>query len=78
MYNLAEYSDNYLGTSGSLWQFKREKTRVTNDGNPDNIATNNSTTFEYKPSNTGKTAADGANGKVTGAKLVLTLKSILN
>ena len=25
MYNLIEYSDNYSDTSGSLWQFKRDK-----------------------------------------------------
>ena len=25
MYNLIEYSDNYSGTSGSLWQFKRDE-----------------------------------------------------
>ena len=25
MYNLTKYSDNYSDTSGSLWQFKRDK-----------------------------------------------------
>ena len=28
MYNLIEYSDNYLDTSGSLWQFKRVESNV--------------------------------------------------
>ena len=27
MYNLIDYSDNYSDTSGSLWQFKRDKYR---------------------------------------------------
>ena len=37
MYNLIEYSDNYFDTSGSLWNFKRDKivnnADVTNDDN---------------------------------------------
>ena len=28
MYNMIEYSDNYLDTSGSLWQFKRVESNV--------------------------------------------------
>ena len=50
MYNLIEYSDNYSDTSGSLWQFKRGKSPVTNAGNPDNVSTANSTSFKYKSS----------------------------
>ena len=30
MCNLIEYSDNYLDTSGSLWQFKRDDVPVNN------------------------------------------------
>ena len=37
MYNLIEHSDNYSGTSGRLWDFKRDQTvnnaNVTNDYN---------------------------------------------
>ena len=50
MYNLIEYSDNYSDTSGSLWQFKRDESPVTNAGNNDNIPTANSTSFKYKSS----------------------------
>ena len=50
MFNLIEYSNNYSDASGSLWQFKRDESLVTNDGNPDNVSTNNSTTFKYKSS----------------------------
>ena len=39
MYNLIEYSDNYSDTSGSLWQFKRDKSPVTNAGNSGNVFT---------------------------------------
>ena len=41
MYNLIEYSNNYSDTSGSLWQFKRDESPLTNDGNSDNFSINN-------------------------------------
>ena len=50
MYNLIEYSDNYSDTSGSLWQFKRDESPLTNDGNSDNVSINNYTSFAYKSS----------------------------
>ena len=50
MYNLIEYSDNYLKTSGSLWQYYR-------DG-PNDIITG-SESFKYKIKITGKTPAAG-------------------
>ena len=28
IYNLTDYSDNYLDTSGSLWQFKRDELSI--------------------------------------------------
>ena len=45
-----EYSDNYSDTSGSLRQFKRVESPVTNAGNPGNVSTTNSTSFKYKSS----------------------------
>ena len=48
IYNLIEYSDNYSGTSGSLWQIKRDERRVKNAGNSDNISTANSRSLKYK------------------------------
>ena len=49
IYNLIEYSDTYSDSSGSLWQFKRDELRVTNAGNPpDNVSTNNLTSFTCK------------------------------
>ena len=41
MYNLIEYSDNYLDTSGSLWQFKRDESYMNNLGSPTDVATLN-------------------------------------
>ena len=46
-YNLAEYSDNYSNTSGSLWQFKRDEIERDVDGNH---IPNNSSSFKYKSS----------------------------
>ena len=48
MYNLIECSDNYLDTSGRLWQFERDESSVTAAANPDNVSTANSTSFKHK------------------------------
>ena len=48
MYNLIEYSDNYVKTSGSLWQYYRDEPN-------DNLA--NSESFKFKVKITGKTQA---------------------
>ena len=58
MYNLIEYSDNFSDISVSLWQFKRDESPVTDAGNPDNISTADSQSFEYKSSILGKPAAN--------------------
>ena len=61
MYNLIEYSDNYSDTSGSLWQFKRDESPVTNGGNPENVSVDNSSSFKYKSSFKGDSAAAAGN-----------------
>ena len=50
MYNLIEYSDDYLKTSGSLWQYYKDEPN-------DTIA--DSESFKSKVKITGKTPADG-------------------
>ena len=47
MYKLVEYSDNYLDTSGSLCQFKRDKQNMNNE-NPASVPTDDSSYFKYK------------------------------
>ena len=54
MYNLLEYSDNYADSSGSLYQFKRDESPMNDAGNPNNVASDNSTSFKYKASLLGK------------------------
>ena len=75
MYNLIEYSDNFSGTSGSLWQFERDESPMNNAGNPVNIALDNSSYFKYKSGILGKaTAADGDDRSLRNVKLVVPLK----
>ena len=77
MYNLIEYSGNYLDTSGSLWQFKRDESPVNNDGNPENVSVDNSTSFKYILSYFEPlTAAD--NGVFKNVKIAVPLKYLSN
>ena len=50
MYNLVEYSDVYLKTSGSLWQYYKDEPTLDSSNNivvfPSN--NNNSISFEFK------------------------------
>ena len=76
MYNLIEYSDNYLDTSGSLWQFKRDKQNMAN-GNPANVTTADSSSFKYK-SSFFKTLEDADNGVFKNVKISVPLKYLSN
>ena len=59
--NLIEYSNNYLDTSGSLWQFKKDESHTNNNRNS-TVATDNPLSFKYKSSILVKAAsAAGAN-----------------
>ena len=46
MYNLIRYFDNYAGSSGSLYQFKRDEPPMNDAENPLNVASGNSTSFK--------------------------------
>ena len=60
MYNLIEYSDNYLKTSGNVWQYYKDWTFIGYNGNifgvPDDP---DSTSFTYKQKVTGQTGNNG-------------------
>ena len=77
IYNLIEHSDNYSDTSGSLWQFKKDESPVTNAGNPDNVSTANSTSFKYK-SSFFKSLTTGDNGLFKDVKIDVQLKYLSN
>ena len=56
MYNLIEYSDDYLKTSGSLWQYCKEISAVNNASN---IVYFTADSSEFKTKIIGKTNDDG-------------------
>ena len=79
IYNLIEYLDNYSDSSGSLWQFKRDESPMSGDGNPLNVALDNSTSFKYKASLLGKADDDDGNDRLLkNIKLVVPLKYLSN
>ena len=61
MYNLIEYSDAYLKTSESLWQYYRDEAALDNDGNIIDFAadSNNNASFKFKQKITGQTGNSG-------------------
>ena len=76
MYNSIEYSDNYSKTSGSLWQYYRDKPAL---GANDNIAdfpsnNNNSILFKFKTKIAGRTENDGT----SDVKIMIPLKYLSN
>ena len=79
MYNLIEYSDNYVDSSGSLYQFKRHESPMNDAANPNNVALDNSTSFKYKTSLLGRaTDADGNDRSLKNTKIVVPLKYLSN
>ena len=78
MYNLIDCSDNYSDTSGSLWQFKRDESPVSNDENPNNVSTANLTSFKYKLSFIGESTAVDGNRVFKNVKIAVPLKYLSN
>ena len=59
-YNLIEYNYNYSKISGSLWQYYRDESSLTNAGAIANFhAANNSASFKFELKITDKTAYNG-------------------
>ena len=60
MYNLMEYCDVYLNTSGRLWQYYRAEPALDNNNNIDCPANNNnSISFKCKQQITGQKGNSG-------------------
>ena len=61
MYNLVEYSDAYLKTSGNLWQYYRDQPDLDNNGNITDFLhdNNNSASFKFKQKITWQTENGG-------------------
>ena len=76
IYSFTEYSDNYLDTSWSLWQFKRDEVPNNNAG----LTIDNSQSFKYKAALLGKTAnaVNNADSFVKDTKIFVPLKYLSN
>ena len=48
MYNLTENSDAYLNTTGSLWQYYKDKPALDNNNNIINFLANNNNGISFK------------------------------
>ena len=71
VYNLIEYSINYLKTSRSLWQYCKEMPAVNNNGNiVDYNFINTSDSFKLKAKITGQTNDDG---EINGVEMMVPL-----
>ena len=71
LYNLIEYSNNYLETSGKLWQYYRDELTL-NAAVLIDFPTANSASFNFKQKMTGQTGNDGTKD----FKLMAPLKSL--
>ena len=76
MYNLIEYSDVCLKTSGSLWQYYRDDPALDNNNNIiDFLAINNSSiSFKFKQQITRQTG----NGGTKNVEIIVPLKYLSN
>ena len=64
IYNLIEYSDNYLKKSGILWQYSRVEPALADDTIADFTADNaNTNSFKIKQKTTGQTGKNGTKNK---------------
>ena len=76
MYNLIEYNDNYSKTSGSLWQYCKDKPAVNDNGNIVDFNGENATdSFNFKTKITGQT---GNNGRIDNVEIMVPLKYLSN
>ena len=77
MYNLLEYSKNYRKTTGSLWNYYRDKPNSSKsvENNNANYSIKDSKYFDYKTSVTGK--LEGIDAK-KDAEIVMPLKHLSN
>ena len=76
MYNLIEYSNAYLKTSGNLWQYYRDKPAMAANGNifdfPANDNNNNSIKFKQQ------IAEQTGNGTTKDVEIMVPLKYLSN
>ena len=77
MYNLLEYSKNYRKTTGSLWNYYRNKPNrgIGGENNNVNYSIKDSKSFDYKTNITGKLEGNNTEKKI---EIVVPLKHLSN
>ena len=72
MYNLIEYSDAYLKTLGSLWQYCGDESSIDNNNNTTDFFANNNNrnSFKFKQQIKGETE----NGGTKDFEIMVSLK----
>ena len=75
MYNLIEHSDNYQGSSATLYQYKRDEPPEENA--TANLTVNNSSSFKYKVNLLGNRNVVGGIVRLN-VKVVIPLKYLSN
>ena len=76
MYNLIEYSDNYLNKSGSLWQYCKDIPAVNNNRDiVDFNGANATDSFDFKTKITGQT---DNNVRIDNVEITVPLKYFSN
>ena len=75
-YNLIEYRDSYLNTSGSLWQYYRDEPALNSNGEVIDFPANNnnSVSFKFKQQIIGQTGS----GSAKDVKVMVPLKYLSN
>ena len=78
MYNLIEYNKNYRKTTGSLWNYYRDEPNsgLGGDNKNKNYSINDSKSFDYKASITGK--LEDNNAEKDDVKIVVPIKYLSN
>ena len=73
MYNLLEYSNAYLKTSGSLWQYYKDEPAIGANGNIIDFSNINNS-FKFKQQITGQ----AGNGRTKDVEIMIPLKCLSN
>ena len=77
MYNLVEYSKNYRKTTGSLWNYYRDKPKSSRDNNNITHSILNSESFDYK-ANFMENGVAHNNSTKNDVKIAVPLKHLSN
>ena len=76
MYNLIEYSDAYINTSGSLWQYYRDEPALDTYGKIIDFPANNNNSASFKRKQ--QITVESWNGGLKDVEIIVPLKNLSN